>query len=174
MSDVFDQHNLLYERGSIMHSLRQYILAVTCITVACGVLQMLLADGTASSLVKILSGLIVSIAVLTPLIKEDIFRWDLRFESIVSDASAVIAEGQTVASEMVQQRIKERTEEYILTRASDVGADIIATVELETEFPNEPEKLKIRGAVSPYVKEQLTASISKDLGILEEDITWIS
>lgn len=174
MSDVLDQYNLLHERGSIMHSLRQYILAVTCITAACSVLQMLLAEGTAYSLIKMLSGLIISIAVLTPLIKEDIFQWDMQFESIVSDASVAIAEGQTVASEMVQERIKERTEEYILTKASDMDADITVSVELETEYPNKPEKLIIRGRASPYVKQQLAASISKDLGILEEDITWIS
>lgn len=157
-----------------MHSLRQYILAVTCITVACGVLQMLMTDGIFSSLIKMISGLIVSVAVITPLIKANTFQWDTRFESIVADASVAIANGQIIASEMVEQRIKNRTEEYILTKASDMDADIAASVELETEFPNEPVKLTIRGAVSPYVKQQLSASISKDLGILEENIIWIS
>ena len=157
-----------------MLSIQQYILSVTSITVACGVLQMLLADGTASSLIKIIASLTISIVVLTPLIKRDIFRWDMQFESIISDASEVIAEGQTVASDMVQQRIKERAEEYILTTASNMGADIKASVELESEFPNEPVRLIIQGSISPYVKQQLGASISKDLGILEENITWIS
>ena len=157
-----------------MLSIQQYILSVTSITVACGVLQMLLADGTASSLIKIIASLTISIVVLTPLIKRDIFRWDMQFESIISDASEVIAEGQTVASDMVQQRIKDRAEEYILTTASNMGADIKASVELESEFPNEPVRLIIQGSISPYVKQQLGASISKDLGILEENITWIS
>lgn len=157
-----------------MHSLRQYILSVICMTVACGILQILLTEGTAHSLVKILSGVIVSITVLTPLLKEDIFQWDMRFENIVADASAAIQEGQTAANDMVQQGIKERLEEYILTKASDIDADITVSVELETEYPNEPESLIIRGNVSPYIKQQFVTSISKDLGILEEDIAWIS
>lgn len=157
-----------------MHSLRQYILSVTCITVACSVLQMLLVEGTPASLVKMLSGVVISIAVLTPAIKEDIFQWDIRFENITADATAAIIEGQNIASEMVQQRIKERAEEYILTKASDIGADITASLELETEYPNEPEKVEIRGRVSPYMKQQIIAIISKDLDILEENIIWIS
>ena len=157
-----------------MLSIQQYILSVTSITVACGVLHMLLVVGTASSLIKSIASLTILLVALTPLIKRDFFRWDMEFESIISDASEVIAEGQTVASDMVQQRIKERTEEYILTTASNMGADIKTSVELGSEFPNEPEKIIIQGSISPYVKKQLGASISKDLGILEEDITWIS
>lgn len=157
-----------------MSALRQYILAVACMTVACGVLQMLLTNGTVSSLVKIISGLVVSISVFSPLIKENLFHWNMQFESIVSDASEAIAQGQMIASEMVQQRIKERTEEYILTKASEMGADISPWVELKSEFPNEAEKVTIEGSITPYVKKRLVALISKDLGILEEDITWIS
>lgn len=157
-----------------MHSLRQYILTVICVATACGILQMLLSDGTAASLVKLISGLVVSISILSPLIKEEIFQWDLRFEEIMSDSSAVILQGEATASELIQKRIKEETEAYILTKASDMGVDIGLAVELGNEYPNVPEKLTIYGDVSPYVKRQLTATISKNLGIPEENQIWIS
>ena len=174
MSDVFHQYDLFYERGVIVHSLRQYILTVICITVSCGILQMLLTDGIAASLVKLISGLVISVSVLSPLINEEVLQWKLMFEDIVSDSSVVISNGETAASELVQQRIKEGTEAYILTKASNMGVDIRLNVELGNEYPNAPEKLTIYGNVSPYIKRQLSATISNDLGIPEENQIWIS
>ena len=157
-----------------MQSIRQYILAVVCITTACGILQMLITDGPTASLIRLISGLVVTVSILSPLIKEEVFQWDLRFEGIMADASVAISDGKKVASDELQQRIKEGTEAYILTKASDMGVDIRVCVELDSEYPNAPEKMTVYGDVSPYAKQQLSATISKELGIIEENLIWIA
>lgn len=157
-----------------MDAIRQYILSVICMAIVCGIVQMLFPSGTVASVVKILSGLIVTIAVLSPLLQEKVLQWDLTFESIVSDGEAAVAEGQTAAEDALAQLIKEETQTYILNKASALGADITVEVQLRSEYPNEPASVTVRGAVSPYVKQQLANCLSQELGIAEEDQIWIS
>lgn len=157
-----------------MGSLRAYILSVICAAVICGILQMLVPKGTVSTLIKVITGLVVVITALSPFINEEIFRWDLQFDRIVSDGSAAITAGQDAASELLKERIKEETESYILTKASAMGITLAAEVEVASDFPNAPERVILNGNVSPYGKQQLTSYLSSELGIPEENQKWIS
>lgn len=170
---VLDQHNLFYEGNCIMESIRQYILSVICVAVVCGVLQMLLAEGTAAALVRIISGLIVTITVLSPVVDENLLQWSVRFDHIMSDVDMAVTEGQTTASDLLKQRILKDTETYILTKAADLGASISVSVTLASDYPNAPESVIIKGEVSPYAKKQLEAYLAKDMGILEENQIWM-
>lgn len=157
-----------------MGSLRAYILSVICAAVICGILQMLVPKGTVSTLIKVITGLVVVITALSPLINEEILRWDLRFDRIVSDGSAAITAGQDAASELLRERIKEETESYILTKASAMGLTISAEVEVASDFPNAPERVTLNGHITPYRKQQLASYLSSELGIPEENQKWMS
>ena len=157
-----------------MESLRAYILSVICAAVICGIIQMLVPKGTVSTLIKVITGLVVVITALSPLINEEILRWDLRFDRIVSDGSAAITAGQDAASELLRERIKEETESYILTKASAMGVNLSAEVELAPDFPNAPVSVILDGNVTPYGKQQLASYLSSELGISEENQKWMS
>lgn len=157
-----------------MESLRAYIMSVICAAVICGILQMLVPKGTVSTLVRVITGLVVVITALSPFINEEIFRWDLRFDRIVSDGSSAIIAGQDAASELLKERIKKETESYILTKASAMGLNLSVEVEVASDFPNVPESVILNGNVTPYGKQQLIAYLSSELGIPEENQKWMS
>ena len=157
-----------------MDSLREYILSVICIVISCGILQSVLKDCSAASLVKFICGMVVSIVVFSPIIREEILHFDIIFDHMNADAAFAVSEGQTAAEELRKQHIKESTEAYILTRASELGASITVVVDLAENYPNVPETVTIRGDVSPYAKQRLIACVTGDLGIAEEKQKWIS
>lgn len=157
-----------------MDSVRQYVLSVICVVIVCGILQLLLHSGMSASVAKFLSGLIVTITVLNPLLGDDLLHWDSAFEEISVSGELAVAEGEAAAQNLLIQHIKEKTRTYILTVASQMGADVSVEVQLQKEYPNAPQTVTIKGAVSPYVKQQLAACLRQDLGIAEEDQIWIS
>ena len=157
-----------------MDSIRQYILSVICMVIVCGVLQLIFQEGANASLIKLISGLIVTITVLSPLLKDKILQWDLTIENIATDGGLAVEEGERVAENALTGLIKEKTQTYILTKASEMGTDVTVDVEVQEMYPNTPKAVTIKGKVSPYVKQQLANCMRQDLGIAEEDQIWIS
>ena len=157
-----------------MDSVRQYVLTVVCMVIVCGVVQMLCASGTAAAHVKLISGLMVAITIMRPLIQERIFVWDDYFAPISSNGEQMILDGQAAAENALAQLITDKTQTYILNKASDLGADIAVEVFLKDEYPMEPMSVTITGTVAPYVKQQLTECIRRELGIAKENQIWTS
>lgn len=157
-----------------MDALRQYVLSIVCVVIVCGVAQNLLRDSTVASLVKVVCGMVISVVVLLPIVREDVFHWDLAFEHLNSERLFAVSEGENIAEDLRKQHIKEQTEAYILSKASDLGANIIVSVDLAEEHPNAPESVTIQGEISPYAKQRIAANVAGDLGISEDKQTWIS
>ena len=65
--------------------------------------------------------------------------------------------------------IKQKTETYILDKANALGAEITVQVVLEDYIP---AGVTIMGDVSPFVKSNLSASITQELNIPPEEQIW--
>ena len=68
--------------------------------------------------------------------------------------------------------IKEKTEAYILEKAESLGLDISVEINFGEADSMVPTEVRISGPVSPYAKDQLSKTISTDLGIPEERQIW--
>lgn len=168
-----DQYDLFYKGSCIVEALREYILSVICTAIVCGVLQILVPNGTSATLSKMISGLVITISVLSPVMNDHIIDWDNQFDHIISDSIFAVSAGENVASDLLKERIIKDTETYILTKASELGANLSAKVDLSSEYPNQPIAVTMKGNISPYLKKQLTANIVTELGIPEEKQIWI-
>ena len=157
-----------------MSTISQYVLTVICMVILCAIMQMIIPSGSAGALLKLMVGLVVTITVLTPLLKDRILQFDLQIENILSDGRQAVAEGEALSAGSYTQLIKEKTQTYIENKASALGVGIRAEVTLEKDYPNAPDTVTLTGAVSPYIKKQLSKSISEALGISEENQIWIS
>ena len=157
-----------------MDSIRQYILSVICITIACGIVQQLLGGSQHSGIVRLITGLMVTITVLHPLLNLNDFSFDLCVGKITSDGEWIAEEGERMAADMAGEIIKERTAAYISDRASVLGASVNVEVELMKDRVARPCRVTIKGSLSPYVKKQLSSCILKELGISEDAQIWIS
>ena len=172
MSDFSYQHDLLYEGGGIVDAIRQYILSVICVVILCGLAQILFSGS--SSLVKLITGLVVTITVISPLLRNGKLSLDIYFDQITIDSQWAVKEGEEAAMQTTCEFIKEKTETYILDKAAELGAGISVEVSVDEDTPPVPDGVTVKGTVSPYTKKQLIDCISQELGIAEEDQVWIS
>ena len=174
MHDLYNQHNLLHERGYIVVSIRQYILSVLCVVIVAGLSQTLFAKGTMHDLIKWIGGLAVTVTVLNPIVKGDLFQWDIVFSDLRTNKEIAVEEGLQIGQEALAARISTSTCAYILNEVSDLGADVEVELDLQENYPYQPEQVRICGAVSPYIKQQLSSLLERELGITEDHQIWVS
>lgn len=155
-----------------MGEIRQYLFSVLCIVVICGLVEMLFA-GTARSIMKFITGLMVTIVAMSPILRGE-FLLEADWDRIVIDQQWAVNDGEAAAQNALGAYIKGDTETYILGKASELGAEILVDVELDNASPPIPSAVTVKGTVSPYAKRQLTDCIERDLGIDEDQQRWIS
>ena len=87
-------------------------------------------------------------------------------------ASDYIQSGSTWADSETAAIIKNRSEAYILDKASSAGIRIDVDISVCQQVPFTPETVTIVGNAPPYIKTQLTEIIEKDIGISKEHQIW--
>lgn len=156
-----------------MDTIYRYFLCVICTVVLCGILRGLFSSGN-DPLIKFVTGLAVTVVVLSPLLNEK--RIDLRIslDDVLSDSQIAVENGVLAAKETSAEFIKEKSEAYVLNKASEFGAQIDVNVTLsDTDLPT-PSHIAVSGLISPYAKMRLREYIRDELGIDEDDQEWIS
>lgn len=156
-----------------MNVLSRYILSVICVVTLCGLVRILFSNEK-NSVVHLVTGLIVTLAVLTPLLQNGKLSLDTYFEQSLSDGDLAIREGSIAAQKASAEFIKEKSEAYILSRAEEMGANVSVEIEVsDTDLPI-PAGITVTGFISPYTKTSLSRCIQKELGISEDEQIWIS
>lgn len=154
-----------------MDGISGYILSLVCTAILCGLIALLFDNQSPiSGVVKLVLGIIMTIVVLKPVIQENVFSLETYFEGLSNDGAWAVTAGSNYAKSLQEEIIKERTETYILDKASQLGADI--TVDVSLDESNLPIAACFSGQISPYVKEQLEDFMSKQLAIQEECLSW--
>lgn len=171
---AFDcQYGMFYERGHIMNKISQYLLSVIAAAMICGLVNSLMEKNkTMSSVSKFLTGLVLLVTVLRPLIHLNVTNIFAYSQSIHAEAQEMIVNAQSASAAQLSDLVKSKTEQYILEKASSLGANVTVCVELDANKHNIPVAVKISGVVSPYTKAQLAQKIANDLGIPREAQIW--
>lgn len=152
-----------------METLRQYILSVICAAILCGLLQMLFHG----SVMKLIAGLFVTIAAISPILKGEL-QLDMNWEDITVSSQWAIKEGEDAAFSVMSEHIKTQMQSYILSKAEELDANICVEVELSDDTLPAPAAVTVQGVVPPYTKKQLAEYMKRELGIEEEQQRWIS
>ena len=154
-----------------MAIIREYLLSITVASIICGMVAGITKkDGTISAIIKLLSGIFLTITMLAPIIRFPLSNITLHVDTISADAAHTVAVGKQIAADEMKTIIISNTRTYILEKAEKLGADIDVEVYLQDLIP---KSVRIIGQVSPYTKLQLTSYISEELGIAVEDQQWI-
>lgn len=158
-----------------MESIEKYLLSVTAAAVICAVVTTLLGKkGTVATVGKLICSIFLALTVISPWASVQLGDLDSYFGSLSFDASSAVQSGQSAARDALRAGIKERTEAYILDKATALSAALTVEVTLSEEDPPVPCAAKLTGAVSPYAKFQIQSYLSDELGIPKEAQTWIS
>ena len=157
-----------------MVGVREYLLSVTAGAILCGVLSNLTGEkGSLSGLYKLISGLFLSFLVISPLTQVNLRNFTHITEDLVSEGEHLTEEGRENYEHTLRQIITEETRAYIMDKARSYGAEIQVEITLTQDDPPIPHSCIITGPISPYVKQQLKNILITDLGIPEENHTWI-
>ena len=157
-----------------MTAIARYVLSVICTAALCGFVQVFFhKSGYLTSLMKLITGLVLSIVVLSPVVNIDTLDLNKMFEHLPEFSQTTIADGQEKAAAAMRDIIKERTQTYILQQAEVLGINITAEVTVSQEDIPQPSAVVIIGNTSPYARKKLESILMTDLGIAEENQIWI-
>lgn len=156
-----------------MTEIRQYVLSLIAISLLCGITQLFFSGSSISPVVKLITGLMVTIAAVSPILRDMDISFDSYFENITFEQDWAVKKGEEAAANVAAEFIKNRAETYICDKAAAMGATVTAEVILSDDMPPVPAEVKVKGDVSAYVKKQLISCLQKDLGINEDKQTWI-
>ena len=158
-----------------MNVVGQYVLSVICACILCCVLQLLFCNNShMAPLMKMVTGLVVSLTVFTPILWTDALRFDTQFDALITNRNIVVNDGERAAEEAMILLIKQQAESYILEKANALGMDIRVEILLSEENPPVPNEVIIKGTVSPYARRQMQAYLLQNFGVSEENQRWIS
>lgn len=157
-----------------MASVREYLLTVAAAAIICALAKQIVGEKSASGkIVKVVSGVFLTVTLLTPLINIRLDDLESYFEDTRSMAASATEQGVNMASDAMGEIIKQKTEAYILDEAKSLGMEIAVEVRLRDSDPPVPCQVTITGTVSPYKKTALCRYIENNLGIPQECQQWI-
>lgn len=157
-----------------MEAIREYLLGVSAAALVCGIATKLIRKGMIGSVVKLMAGVFVALAVAAPLVE---IRLDALSDLTLdaqTDAAQVAADGENSARQAMAQIISQKSAAYILDKAEALGASLTVEVTVSADGYPVPCSVELAGRVSPYAKSVLAAYISDQLGIDTEEQTWIT
>ena len=151
--------------------LREYLVSIVSASVLSGILVRLTRNSASGEIVRMLCGIFITIVLIQPITGKRELLLESALPEFEEQAEDIIAEGTAAAENMRKEFIKQRVEEYILSRAGEMDADIQANVTLGENCV--PTHVRITGRISPINRSKLTQIIASELGIPREQQEWI-
>lgn len=156
-----------------MVGIKDYFLSVIASAIICFIaISLTDKKGVISQVIKMICGLFMIIAVVSPLRN---FRFDNLngyFNDITQQADDAVLYGESLAQEEMTAIIKEQVEAYILDKATAFRMDVRVEVGMSESNPPLPEKVMFKGNASPYEKRRMEQILSQELGIAKENQLW--
>ena len=151
-----------------------YLMRVIAAGVLCCIVRQLFDNkSAASSAVRLLSGVFMTLVIVAPILEIRIDSVFYDIEQLKANGEYAAQEGDNYAKEAMAEIIIDKTQAYILDKAKSLGAEVRVTLELTDEMPPKPCGVEIMGKVSPYAKNVLSQYLETDLGICKEAQRWI-
>ena len=156
-----------------MEGIREYLIGVIVAALICGMVTALTdSKGTVAMSLKLVSGLMMLLAVVRPWVTlslDGLFGWT---DGIMADGTSYTTSGQIMAQEAYRTGIKTQTEAYIVDEARALGCDLSVKVTLSNDDLPVPAQVTLTGSISPYARQVLSQMMAERLGIEREDQIW--
>ena len=105
----------------MMDEIRNYLFSIICASLICSIAVAVVGKDTSfGKVVKLLTGLILSVVVLAPMVTIRVDDIALYFESLQLNADDAVQEGIAFADTQNQVLIKEKTKTYIMEKAASL------------------------------------------------------
>jgi len=123
--------------------------------------------------VKFVCGIFLILNLLSPLINIEIADFTAMTNAASTTAEQYSAYGKKMAQQAAADIIKQETEAYIINKSMLLNMDVIVNVDVRTGETPALTHVTISGSAPHSRRNILKEQISYDLGISQENITWI-
>jgi len=154
----------------MMDGIRAYALTLICTALVCGILMQLLPGGTTGKLLRTVCGAVMLSVLLAPLCRIELPDFEIFLEEFSVSGEQIAQTGAEMMEEERLQLIKAGLEAYVLERAKSLNCPVRAEIWLDAE--GYPDSIHVTGEISEDQRHQLSAILSNDLGIPEENQQW--
>ena len=156
-----------------MDEVKQYVISLLTAALLCSVVNVWIpSKGSGGALVRLISGVLITITMISPLVNIRIQDFSDMFLEYSDSGQDYAQSGKEQAAMAMGEIIKQQTEAYILDKAACMGLDLEVEVTLSETDPIIPDTVMLKGQVSPYAKMQLISTIEDQLGIIREKQIW--
>ena len=156
-----------------MDIIREYLLQLLATAIICAlVIRIVPGDGTIAVVSKLLCSIFLVICAVKPIPQLKISVVDEFGSGLMDEAKDIAADGKKTVRDIMVESISGQTEAYILEKAKEMDVDLAVQVEVSEDDIPVPISVSLSGKISPYAKNRLSDTITRDLGIDKEHQIW--
>ncbi len=157
-----------------MEGIQGYLITIVSAAMLSSVLLRLLKENSSAyKIIKMMCRIVMVLTVVSPFVNISLQPYISSFDAIREDSAAAAQRGEDFIHEQLSGSIKEKTEAYILDKATLLGADIHVSVTCDTSDIPIPIMVELSGSASPYARSRLRQILEQDIGVPEENQIWI-
>ena len=155
----------------MMAGVRGWLLALISVSLICALADALTPKGAVKRVVRLVCGLTLVCAVLSPLGTLDLEQSQRWLEGQLRSTQLERAALEQEVDEQMKVIIEREYAAYIVDKAAQLGAVCSARVACrEEDGVLLPLRAEVEGAVSQPVRKELVRALVQDLGLSEEEI----
>ena len=153
--------------------LRGYLLGLCAAALLSAIVMGVSAKSPVKHVVSLCCGLLMAAAVFRPIAQVDPMEISRSLAQIRMEAEELRTGVQVKNRDLVAEIIKEKTQAYILDKASQLGLTITADVTVggDGAYPY-PESVRLTGQADAHRAQQLQRYIETELAIAKEKQRW--
>lgn len=157
----------------MMGAVRSWLLAVVSVSLLCAAADALMPPGAVRRVGRLVCGLVLMGAVISPLVRLDVERGQQWLDSWLAARHSQEGELREIVGGQMKSIIESECAAYIVDKAAEFGWDCTARVECEDagEGVYLPVRAELSGSLTEEARARLVQIIEADLGIQEDCIT---
>jgi len=150
---------------------KEYIASIVGCSLFCGIVNSFWDANHKKDILKLVTGIFLTLTILSPLTKKVSYNWNLDFGDNWPDTDQVISDGIRFQQEETEKRIQASCEAYILEKAN--LPDTAIDVDIQLDKNQIPRAARIQGKYTDQVQTYLEMVLESDFGITKENQQWI-
>ena len=154
-----------------MEHLRTWILGLAGAALLCAVCTELTPSGSVKTVQRAVCGVVMSLALVSPLLKLDFDGYSLHLASYRKQAEEIAAQGKEITDSLSRTYIQEQCQAYILDKARLSGANV-TSASVELRWSGEGVWYPVAAEIEGTYDRALAEKIEEELGIGRENQHW--
>lgn len=152
-----------------MDAIRSYLLGLLAAVLAVSILLQLLPKNAVKKAAALCCGLLLVLASLAPLLRIDFGEFAAYLAKAGMEADFRESGIEITDCDLLSRIIQEKTEAYILDKASEIGAEVTVSITMETDgaYPY-PKAAELHGVWTEVQRSALALCLEEAIGIPQE------